>query len=356
MKICILGENGSTHVQKWIRGILSESDHEIHIITFNRGILDERAHYHFLKQHVNNKLDYILNCGLVKKYINRIKPDILHAHYATSYGLLGALSNFHPYLITGWGADIFDSPKNFLMKQMVQYSFRQADGLTVLTKFTQDELKKLTTKPATLVPFGVNTNFFKPGEHKEKNKLHIGTIRTLAPKYGVEFLIRAFALLAAKFPHIHLDIVGHGEQYEQFVLLTKELNIHERVTFFGFVNQHAEPEKYISILQNMDIFTILSVLDSETFGVAAVEAMACGIPVVASDIGGLPEVLNKEAGLLAKPGDTLSIAAALESLITNADLRQTLGKNGRARATSTYNWQNNIRSMLAVYEVLITKK
>src|ERR1019366_4568223 len=130
-----------------------------------------------------------------------------------------------------------------------------------------------------------------------------------------------------------------------------------RVTFHGYVNQNTEYEKYISLLTNFDIFAILSIIDSETFGVAAVEASACEIPIVATSVGGLPEVIESEkTGILVPPKNVEETSKAVERLIIDKELRILMGKNGRKRVEENYNWKNNIIQMLDLYEKLLNKK
>lgn len=350
MKVVILGENVSVHIQKWIKAIACDPSIELHVITFDRGVKFESVTYHPLTKITGTKADYILNVYKVKSYIKKIKPDVVHAHYATSYGFMGAFSGFHPYIITGWGADIFDSPNNKWMKRMLEYSFKKADAITVLSKITLKEIGKLTDKPVQLIPFGVDIEKFAPQNKKLNGSIRIGTIRTLAEKYGVEYLIRAFAIVSKKYPNVILDIVGDGPLRPFLTELTNELGITDKVVFHGYVNQNSDFERYIALLGNFDVFAILSILDSETFGVAAVEASACGIPVLATAVGGLPEVIDDEqTGLIVPPKNAEATAVALERLIADANLRAMLGKNGRTKVERLYNWKNNTQQMIDLY-------
>jgi glycosyltransferase involved in cell wall biosynthesis len=356
MKLVLLGENKSIHVQKWVQAISMYKEIELHVISFDRGVKFDNVTYHPLKIFLGNKVDYFLNVFLVKKYIKQIGPDLLHSHYASSYGFLGAFSGFHPYLITGWGADIFDSPKNYFMKLLLKYSFRKADAIAVLTEITRKEMLKLSGKPVQLIPFGVDLNKFTVKPKADSNKIRIGTIRVLAEKYGIEHLIKAFAIVEKKHSNIILDLVGDGPQKGYLMNLAKELKIEDKVIFHGFVNQNSDFEKYIKLLSNFDIFTILSVIDSETFGVAAVEASACSLPVIATNVGGLPEVIDdNKTGIIVPPRDVNAIAVALEKLISNKSLRIELGKGGRKKVEDVYDWKNNVQTMVDLYNKMGVK-
>lgn len=350
MKIVILGENSSVHIQKWIAAIAGCNGVELHVISFDRGVKFDGVTYHPLSKITGTKVDYLLNAFRVKLYIKKIQPDLVHAHYATSYGFLAGFSGFHPLIITGWGADIFDSPKNPVMKRMLVESFKKADAISVLSEITRVEIKKLTNKVVHLIPFGVDINKFSPQKSRYESIIKIGTIRTLSEKYGVEYLIRAFADVCKKRQNIQLEIVGDGPLRSFLENLAIELGVEKKVVFHGYVNQNSSFGQYIKILGSFDVFAILSILNSETFGVAAVEASACGIPVVATSVGGLPEVIDSEkTGIIVPPKNVRATAAALDRLISDADLRIEMGKNGRKKVEERYNWTTNISQMINLY-------
>ena len=356
MKIVIIGENNSVHIQKWIIAIAGSKDVELHVISFDRGVKFDGVTYHSLSKMTGTKIDYILNVFRVKGFLKKIKPDLLHAHYATSYGFLASFTNFHPLIITGWGADIFDSPKNPLMKRLLVDSFKKADAISVLSEITRVEIKKLTNKFVHLIPFGVDINKFYPQQLKPENLITIGTIRTLSEKYGVEYLIRTFAVVCKKHQNIQLEIIGDGELRSFLENLTVELGVEKKVIFHGYINQNSSFEQYIKILRNFDVFAILSILDSETFGVAAVEASACGIPVVATSVGGLPEVIDSEkTGIIVPPKNVQKTATALDRLISDKNLRIEMGKNGRRKVEKDYYWSVNIEQMINLYSQTIEK-
>lgn len=354
MRICYLGDNGSVHNQKWISSLSLLSGIDLHVVTFNHGVKFENVNYHYLKEYSHSKIDYLLNVPKVKSIVQSIQPDILHAHYATSYGFMGSMCDFHPYVITGWGSDIFDSPENPVLKSIIRRSLRKADAITVLSKIALVKMQSLTNKNIELIPFGIDTNKFIPVQKKPDEKIRIGTIRTLSDKYGVEYLIRAFAIISSKFPNVVLEIVGEGVLRESLQNLCRKLSISEKVTFHGYINQQSDFEKYSSILSRLDIFAILSVLDSETFGVACLEACACEIPVVATNVGGLPEVIiDRITGIIVPPKDPIQTAAAFEKLITNNELRMEMGKSGRLNVLQNFDWEKNLQLMVQLYFRLI---
>lgn len=354
MKVVLLGENGSVHIQKWIKALAETGKVELHVITFQRGAMYDGVHYYFLKKITGSKLDYLLNIPRVRTIIRSIQPDLVHAHYATSYGYLAARSKFSPIIITGWGADIFDSPKQSIMRTMLMFSLSKASALTVLSEITRKEIRHYTNKPVQLIPFGVNTSVFSPVDRRDRSTICIGTVRTLTEKYGVEFLIRAVAKIYPNRTNIRLSIVGDGPLRSHLEQLAESLGIRDITTFHGYVNQNTDFERYKSLLDEMDIFSILSIIDSETFGVASVEASACGLPVVATYVGGLPEVvLHNETGILVPPTDVNATADALLKLIDSSEIRATMGKAGHEYVSKKYDWTNNVNDMVQLYRSTI---
>jgi L-malate glycosyltransferase len=357
MRVLLLGENGSVHIQKWIKALEEQTGLELHVITFERGVFFKNVKYHFLKKITGSKLDYILNIPHVRRIIKNVKPDVVHAHYATSYGLMAAQSGFRPLIVTGWGADIFDSPRQPLMRRILLHTFKKADALTVLSEITKREISKYTDKEVQLIPFGVDTNRFEFLDRNGRDTVTIGTVRTLTEKYGVEYLIRAVAQIYPTRTFIRLSIVGDGPLREYLEQLTKELKIDHITQFHGYINQNADFDNYKKRLSEMDIFSILSIIDSETFGVASVEASACGLPVVATNVGGLPEVVkDKESGLLVSPKNVDATAKALLELIDDPRKRLLFGKNGHQYVVSRYNWENNVSQMVNLYKRTIESK
>ena len=147
-------------------------------------------------------------------------------------------------------------------------------------------------------------------------------------------------------------IIGEGSLKRRLMRLCRRLKIEERVVFTGFIENHRIP----GFINKMDIFIIPSISDSETFGVAAVEAAACQLPVIASDIGGLPEVITHDkTGFLVPPRNSQAIADRIIQLITDTKLRQRMGKDARRRVKEDYDWSQNSRQMEQLYQTVLKR-
>src|SRR5262249_3117577 len=151
----------------------------------------------------------------------------------------------------------------------------------------------------------------------------IGTVKKLEVKYGIDTLIHAFAKLSAP-PHGFLPIlrlVGEGQQEPELRALATTAGVSARVEFVGAVPHGQVPDQ----LRQFDVFVAASRLDSESFGVAVIEASACELPVVVTRVGGLPEVVRDgETGLIVPKGDIGALANALQQLLDSDSLRMAL--------------------------------
>ena len=134
MKICYLADINSAHTHKFLNYFVKKG-YDIHVISLGKGEYNGvKVHSLDIEDNVmkgkseKGKVGYLKKIKKVKELINEIKPDILHAHYASSYGLLGALANYHPYIISVWGSDVYDFPiKSPIHKMIIKYNLKKAD-------------------------------------------------------------------------------------------------------------------------------------------------------------------------------------------------------------------------------------
>ena len=288
----------------------------------------------------------------LKNVLGTEKPDILHAHYATSYGLVAALSGFHPFIVSVWGSDIYEFPGLSPWNRMaVKFILGKADRVLSTSHAMAEETLKYCRKDIGITPFGVDTDIFRPvpEDRGKKEKIVFGTVKTLSSKYGIDLLLRAFALMRRKvllwqdFPQTELVIAGKGPDRAWLEKLAEELGIADSTVFLGEVSHDAVPEIYSS----MDVAVFLS--RAESFGVSAVEAMACGVPVIASDADGFREILEGGAGIIVPRENVEAAADAMLRLASDAGVRAVFGPAGRKRVMERYRWQNNVSAMIKEY-------
>ncbi len=367
-RILLLADINSAHTQKWALS-LAAIGIEIGLFSLHKCTTEwmtDNPNIHILYSPLNesgssqvSKAQYAFILPDLKEKIKDFKPDIVHAHYASSYGLLGALSGFHPFILSVWGSDVYDFPRSgFLQKHIFRYNLRKADRICSTSNTMKGEIQKYTSKEIIVTPFGIDLNVFKPfyAHHVfPDNSIVIGTVKSLEQKYGIEYLIDAFVLLQkmAKGYPIKLLIVGKGSLDLELKTKVKDLRIESETVFTGYI-----PPAEIPFYHNMLTISVFpSLSESESFGVSVVEAMACEKPVVVSNIGGLPEVVDDGVtGFIVPPGNAKKLAEAIEKLVKDGQLRISLGKSGRERVQKLYDWEKNLFTIVNLYDEVITKK
>jgi len=349
LKIAYLASPLSIHTVRWVNE-MAQRGHEIHLLTVHgTGLnpLDSRVIQHKLL--FPGLIGYYLNVPIIRNLLHSLKPDVLNVHYASGYGTLARLSHFHPMILSVWGQDVFDFPYKSKWNMTTQKNILQADRVVSISRIMKTQIERLQplVREVVVVPWGVDCKKFAPQPRLDSNKLRIGTVKSLAPKYGVSYLIKAFAQAKQQgLSDAELILVGSGPQENELKQLVHKLQLQEVVQFIGSV-PHAEVPQW---LNSFDIYVALSTLDSESFGVAIVEASACGLPVLVSNAGGLPEVVvDGQTGFIVPKKDVQAATEKLIYLATNKDLRHSMGQQGRAFVLANYNWIKNADKMEQLY-------
>lgn len=357
MKILYLADANSVHTKKWCDFFLKKG-YEIVVVSLGDGeIPGVRVHSMGItgfaeRSQVSKLFTYFSKAGAVRQIVLREKPDIIHAHYATSYGILAARLGIHPYILSVWGSDVYDFPKSgFLQRRLLEYNLRQADYILSTSHAMKKETEQYTDKEILVTPFGVDTHVYRPMDVDKLSEFTVGTVKSFYPKYGMTYLIEGYHqfLQETGATDSKLLLVGSGPQESELRDLTKSLEIESRVLFPGFVDQ----EGVIRAFNQMDVAVFPSVLDSESFGVAAVEAGACGTPTIVSNVGGLPEATKpNETSLLVPAEDSKAIADALIKLYSDPILREKMGEAARDFVMNTYQIDSNFDEVDAIYRRL----
>lgn len=367
MKILIVSDATSIHTQRWVTA-LKEKGLDVVLYSIKpyegdcytaKGI---KCHYFNLFSYKREKKGFLFPIKQhlraikdLKRAIGEEKPDILHSHYLTSYTLIAALSGFHPLIESVWGSDIYNFPKKSIFHRLaVKFMLGKADRILSTSNIMGKVTKRYTSKPVITTPFGVDCNRFcyNDTKYKESGTIKIGIVKTLAPKYGIDILLKAFAALLNrnKDKHLVLQILGDGPNKIEYMELARTLGIQENVEFLGKMPNHLLPHYYHSFL--VSVFP--SVMDSESFGVVAVESMACGCPAVTSDADGFTEVVeNGVTGFIVPKHNVEQLAVAVQKFIDNPELRNQMGKAGRERVLKLYNWNDNVETMISIYKSVL---
>ena len=362
MKVLILGDINSSHVIKWATGLHEKG---IDVVVFSLSAVrdDTSSTYNNITHYCmgvkggafnspdTSKWQYLKHVSKLKQIIKDHNPNIVHAHYATSYGTLATVSGFHPRIISVWGSDVFDFPKKSIIhRKLLEYNLNRADRILSTSKVMAVETKKYAQKDVMVTPFGIDMQRFKPNSvQRSSDEIVVGTVKAMEDKYGIHILIDAFNLLCAKHKQkkLKLLLVGGGTQLERYKNRAQELGLGSKVEFTGRVNFSDIPSYHNMI----DIYVAVSTLDSESFGVAIIEASSCAKPVVVSDVGGLPEVVdNNITGYVVPRNNVRATFEAINSLVVDSQIRERMGIEGRKRVAEFYNWEDNLNLMIEIYQ------
>jgi len=330
----------------------AKNGHDVHLIMLKEETeLLEGVEKHYLP--FKPPVGYILNFIHLRRLLKKINPDILHVHYASGHGLLGRLSKFKPSILSAWGSDVMIVPKkSIFLYKIIHKNLLFYNELVVTSKAMVDDVNKnfILNKKINQIPIGIEIEKFINNKNKNKSKdLVIGTVKTMKNIYGIDNLIYSYSLLIKEIDiPTKLLIVGDGPELSNLKKLVFKLGISKLVQFLGYV----ENSKIPKILSEIDIFVNLSRVES--FGVSVLEASSAGIPIVSSNIGGLPEVVkNNKTGYLIEVDNSVACKKKLKKLALSSHLREEMGSNGRKFVKEKYPWIFTYNRTMDLYSKLI---
>ncbi|WP_127485603.1 N-acetyl-alpha-D-glucosaminyl L-malate synthase BshA [Paenibacillus ehimensis] len=325
---------GSGVVATELGKLLAEKGHEVHFIThsmpFRLGKFDRNIFYHEVE--VN---DYYVfkyppyDLSLASKLAQVVKLeelDLLHVHYAIPHAVCALLAKqmVGPELkvvTTLHGTDITVLAQDESLSDLIRYAINQSDAVTAVSQDLIQETRQLLgiEKPIDLAYNFVDKRVYYPREvaslrkefahPDEKILIHISNFR---PVKRVTDVVEIFDRVRKEVPS-RLLFVGEGPELSKVLCKVKELGLLDRVTFCGKQDDVAQ------LLSLADLMLLPS--EKESFGLVALEAMACGVPTIASNAGGIPELITHgETGYLADIGDVEQMAAYAISLLKDESL------------------------------------
>ena len=357
MKVIFLSSANSIHTIQWAK-YLANIGIDVHVVSQHPVSQDFPQHIPVHILPFKGFPGYFLNCFALKKLVELIKPDIINVHYASGYGTTARLTNFHPYVLSVWGSDVFEFPfRSSLHKYLLKRNLAAADTIASTSIAMSNQTQQFLTsdRHISITPFGVDFSKFDKNRVKksDQNIITIGTVKTLKHVYGIDLLIQALAKvynllqqqnsqLAKK---IKFRIVGGGEDLSKLQQLAENLGIGHIITFVGRVEHDVVPQE----LAQLDIYVALS--RQESFGVAVLEAQAMGLPVVVSNVGGLPEVVKQgETGYIVETENPDQAAEMIVKLILDHQLRDNFSINAQNFARQFFSWEACAQNMKKVYQ------
>ncbi|HKX32664.1 MAG TPA: N-acetyl-alpha-D-glucosaminyl L-malate synthase BshA [Blastocatellia bacterium] len=352
---------------------LSERGHTVHFISYALPTrlcqLNQQLQFHQV-----DLFDYPLfefppyDLALASKILEVAesqKLDVLHMHYAIPHATAAYLARemykprrYLPFVTTLHGTDItlVGSRQSFL--PITQFSIAQSDAVTAISRYLASETCRTFENCAVeVIPNFINSNDYKRRENAalraelspkgEKLLMHVSNFR---PVKRISECIHAFAKLRLQAPDLRARLVmcGDGPERVGAEALARDYGLNGEVLFAGQVPNIAD---YLSVA---DLLLVPS--ETESFGLAALEAMACEVPVIATRAGGLPEVIRDgETGYLVELGDTQTMVDRAIRILSDDRLQRRMGQLGRAWAVEHFNTERVIPMYEKLYERIIRK-
>lgn len=360
--VCYPTYGGSGVVATELGKALAKEGHKVHFITYQEPVRLDSFHENIFYHEVS-ALDYPLfqyqpyESALASKIVDVARfeqLDILHVHYAIPHASSALIARsilkekgVHlPFVTTLHGTDITLIGKDPGYKPVVEYSINHSDGITSVSQSLKDDTYKNfnITREIEVIPNFIDFSRFKKTDKDhfkkaiapqgEKILIHVSNFRKVK---RVEDVVRMFELVIKKIP-AKLLLVGDGPERMGLEMLCRELAICDQVRFLG------KQDAIEDLLAISDAFILPS--ETESFGLAALEAMACEVPVISSNAGGIPEInVHGKTGFMSNVGDYKTMAENTIAMIEDEDRLKLFKANAYAHAQTFA-----IENILPLYE------
>jgi glycosyltransferase involved in cell wall biosynthesis len=308
----------------------------------------------------------VLSFKAYKNFVEAIKKcDIVHAHghaYMSSYIACKVAQKYKkPFILTqhntfidyqSW-LNIVEHVNDWTVGRVV---LKGSDRVITVSSKTMEYVLKLGAdmSKTSVMHNGVDTTFFHPMNRKEnrgklglpKNKTLILTIRRLVYKNGLDTFIESASLLTRDYPYLLFIVIGKGPNRTLIEKRVRELGIGDNVRLAGFV-----PEKLLPLYYNAADYFVIPSSSGEGLPLVLLEAMACGLPVIATTVGGTPEIIkDMKNGVLVPPRKPKALAETISKFLLNKELGLAIGEEARKTVEDRFTWEENVRQLRDVYD------
>lgn len=286
-----------------------------------------------------------------RRVVRHIRPDLIHAGPIQTCAFIAALSGFRPILTMSWGFDLMqDVERGWAWEQITRYVLRNTQYFTSDANVTRDKAVAYGMNPANTVvfPWGVDLNHFTPkhwAARQAENEMTLFCNRAWEPIYGVDVVAKAFVKVVAERSELRLLLLGSGSQAHSIREIFLNGGVFDQVTFAGQIHYADLPRFY----HMADLYLSASHVDGSS--VSLMEALACGLPCLVSDIPANREwVQEGENGWLFRDGSVDDLAAKITQALQNRKRLSQIGQNARMIAEARADWRKNSQILLQTYQ------
>lgn len=343
MRVCLLGQypphigGVSSHTYLLSRELVKRGD-QVYVLTYPHtdvkdidGVKVETAFAPNIKG-LRGLFFFISSFFKLTNMVRRFNIELIHAHFLLPPGLIGVCVGSllgKKTAVTAHGSDLMIQAKNPVLRSLIKFVLKKADYVLVVNQTLKDKVLELGINPdkVYITPNAVDVEKFNPKKKElpsDMNIIHdkpmILFVGNLVFQKGVKFLLEAKKLMKSD---VKLVVVGDGPLRHELEMKVQDDNIQD--VFFAGARRDVE-----QIMPSADIFVLPSI--SEGLPITILEAMASGLPVVATNVGGISEVMNKQVGLMVKASSPTELASAMDKILENETLRNDMSVAARAQA------------------------
>jgi glycosyltransferase involved in cell wall biosynthesis len=300
------------------------------------------------------------------RLVYKRRVDIIHAQWSLPQGLTGIICKQIlkiPCITTLHGSDIHGL-KYPGLKWLNAKVIKHSNACTANSCATAQMAKDISMRDnIAVVPMGINPRFLSATRGRntqrsasvngQKSIVYAGRLIDLK---GVDYLIRALPAVLKEFPKTKLFVIGSGPMKDDLVTLSNRLNLADTVTYIDKVPQ----EKLLEFYASADLFVLPSIVnekgETEGLGVVLLEAMACGLPVIGSAVGGIPDIIKDgDTGLLARQKEPESLAEKITQIFSDESLRRKLVENGYQMVEKNFSWDTISEKFIELYREALNR-
>ena len=369
MRLCFISDPNSIHTRRWVSWF-AQHGHSICLVAD----IPFREPWPGIEVVDLSKYLYVpvirfpIWVLILRQILHRWEPDILHAHRVNSAGWIGAFSGFHPYMVTPWGSDVFIQPeRSRVARILARYTLKRADLITTNSQSMSEQVIRLGAHLDAIkrVQFGVELDVFNPSASTSLERIDLRrrlsltmdaqlvlSPRAIRPLYNIDVILQSIPSVRQSFPDavfLFTDYNRDPVYKEHLDRIVRNLGLEECIRWLPPTSSRNE----MAELYRMSA-VVVSVPFSDGTPVSVLEAMACGTPVISSDLPSLREfITNGENGWLVPVGQTVPLADAITQLLAQPELARDMGRKANQVVAENFDYDQEMKLTESIYKGLV---
>jgi glycosyltransferase involved in cell wall biosynthesis len=271
--------------------------------------------------------------------------DLIHANWTLSAAAAIASRAYHhrPIVATLHGSDMVQATRLPFIRSVTREVLRRCDQVIAVSRFLANIATDLgvPASATVVIPDGVDTRCFTPGSsEREMLIIYVGSLIKIK---GVEYLLQSVPLILQEFPDIKIAVIGEGPEKAELLRTSQSLGISSQVEFLGAL----PPAQVQEWMRRARVLVLPSI--EEGLGVVLLEAMSSGTPCIASNTGGIPDIVTPDVGHIIPPAQPQALASAVNSILADKERWLRLSYNARIEAETKYSWPIIAQHLIHIY-------